>query len=235
MERTWIMQRMLLSCVFIAAGAAVVFAQGGMGGGGMMAGSGMMVVADDGSLLVTNMDMSTMMGGGSVSTTDRELVNVDSNGSERWRVSFEEGWPMMPCTDGDLVVVVLMDDWFMGSDGMGDGGWGSGGMGGGMGGGTKDGEHGPGDGESVLVALDLATGAEKWRTTITGDMASMPQFSPDGSQIYLSAMEMGSGTGMGQGSMRQGEAAGAGFMTSSTIVAFDRSGNQLWTYDVGGE
>ena len=42
-------------------------------------------------------------------------------------------------------------------------------------------------------------------------------------------------TGMGQGSMRQGEAAGAGFMTSSTIVAFDRSGNQLWTYDVGGE
>lgn len=229
------MQRMLLSCVFIAAGAAVVFAQGGMGGGGMMAGSGMMVVADDGSLLVTNMDMSAMMGGGSVSTTDRELVNVDSNGSERWRVSFDEGWPMMPVTDGDLVVVVLMDDWFMSSGGMGDGGWGSGGMGGGMGGGTKDGEHGPGDGESVLVAFDLATGQESWRTTISGDMASMAQFSPDGSRIYVSVVEMGSGGGMGQGPMQQGQAAGAGFLMWSTVVAFDRSGNQLWTYDAGGE
>ena len=214
-----------LSCVIVAAGAVVVCAQGGM-----MAGSGMMVVADDGSLLITNMDMSGMMGGGSVSTTDRELVNVGSNGSERWRASFEDGWPMMPVTQGDLVVVVLVDDWFMGSSGMGDGGWNGGGMGGHMGGGTK-----VDTGESVVVALDLATGVEQWRTPVDGDMASMAQFSPDGSQIYLSVMEMASGGGPGQGPMRQGEAAGAGFMTSSTVVAFDRSGNQLWTYDVGGE
>ena len=226
------MKRSLMILVVSVATATVVFANGGaMGGGGMMAGSGMMVVADDGSLLITNMDMSGMMGGGSVSTTDRELVNVGSNGSERWRASFEDGWPMMPVTDGDLVVVVLMDDWFMGSGGMGDGGWNGGGMGGGM----KDGEHGGGDGESILVALDLATGAEQWRATITGDMGSMAQFSPDGSQIYVSATEMGSGSGMGQGSMQQGQAAGAGFMNSSTIVAYSRSGNQLWTYDVGGE
>ena len=224
----------LIALALIVGFPALGVADGGMGGmgggGGVMGGSGMMVVADDGSLLVSNMGMSGMMGGGSVSTTDREIVNVDSNGSERWRASFEDGWPMMPVTDGDLVVVVLMDDWFMGSGGMGDGGWGSGGMGG-----MKSGEHGPGDGESVLVALDLDTGAEEWRTTITGDMASMAQFSPDGSQIYVSAVEMESGTGMGQGSMRQGDAAGAGFMSSSTIVAFDRSGNQLWTYDLGGE
>ena len=218
----------LMILVFSIAAAALGSAQGM--GGGMTGGSGMMIVADDGSLLVTNMDMSGMMGGGSVSTTDREIVNVGSNGSERWRVSFSDGWPMMPVTDGDLVVVVIMDDWFVGSGGMGDGGWG-GGMGGHMGGGTKD----AGDGESVLVALDLDTGNEQWRTTVSGDMASMAQFSPDGSRIYVSTREMGSGGGMGQGSMRQGEAAGTGFMSSSTVIAFDRSGNQLWTYDLGGE
>ena len=221
------MKRNLMIALFSMAAATTAFAQGS---GGMMAGSGMMAVADDGSLLVTNMDMSGMMGGGSVSTTDRELVNVGSNGSERWRVSFDDGWPMMPVSDGDLVVVVLVDDWFMGLGGMGDGGWNGGGTGSHMGGGTKDGA-----GDSAVVALDLTTGAERWRATVDGDMGSMAQFSPDGSRIYLSVMEMGSGGGMGQGPMRQGEAAGAGFMTSSTIVAFDRSGNQLWTYDIGGE
>ena len=156
----------------------------------MMGGSVMMVVADDGSLLVTNMYMGGMMDGGSVSNTDREIVNIGSDGSERWRVSFSDGWPMMPVTDGDLVVVVLMDDWFMGSSGMGDGGWGSGHMGGG----TKD----VGDGESVLGDLDLDTGNVQWRTIISGDMAPRAPFSPDGSQRYLSAVEMGSGEGMGQ-------------------------------------
>ena len=225
------MKNGLIALALIVGVPALLIANGGMGGmgggGGMMGGSGMMVVADDGSLLVTNMDMGGMMDGGSVSNTDREIVNIGSDGSERWRVSFSDGWPMMPVTDGDLVVVVLMDDWFMGSSGMGDGGWGSGHMGGG----TKD----VGDGESVLVALDLDTGNEQWRTTISGDMASMAQFSPDGSQIYLSAVEMGSGQSMGQGSLRQAEAAGAGFMNSSTVIAFDRSGNQLWTLDLGCE
>ena len=130
---------------------------------------------------------------------------------------------------GDLVVVVLMDEWFSGSGGMGDGGWGGGHMGGS---GKAD---GVGDGESTIVALDLATGAERWRVTVPGDMASMVEFSPDGAQLYVSARDMGNGFGMGQGSIRQGEAAGAGFMFSSTIVAFDRSGNQLWTYELGSQ
>lgn len=227
------MRRLDLMCIAMLALATSSFAQGGGmgGGGGMMAGAGMMIVADDGSLLVTNMDVSGMMGDGSFSTIDRELVNIDANGTERWRVSFEDGWPMMPCTDGDLVVVVLVDDWFMGSGGMGDGGWNGGGMGHGM----KNDELGLGNGESILVALDLATGEERWRATVAGDMASMAQFSPDGSRIYLSVREIGSGGGMGPGSIRQGQAAGAGFMSSSTVVAYDRAGNQLWTYDLGGQ
>jgi outer membrane protein assembly factor BamB len=225
---------MMLALAVVVVTPAFADSGHGMGtGGGMMAGSGMMVVADDSSLLVTSMDMSGMMGGGSFSTPERELVNIDADGSERWRVSFDEGWPMMPCTDGDLVVVVLRDDWFMGFGGMGDGGWSGGGRGGGMGGGMKDGEHGPGDGESVLVALDLVTGQERWRATISGDMASMPQFSPDGSMIFVSAREMSIG-GMGPGSVRQGDATPAGFMSSSRIVSFDRAGTQLWTYDLGG-
>jgi hypothetical protein len=114
------MRNILISFAMILAVTTMAFADGGGmgGGGGMMAGSGMMVVADDSSVLVTNMDMGGMMGGGSFSTVDRQLVNIDANGSERWRVSFDEGWPMMPCTDGDLVVVVLRDDWFMGFGGL---------------------------------------------------------------------------------------------------------------------
>ena len=224
------MRRTSIILAIAAAAASVAFSHGGgMNGGGMMAGSGMMIVADDASLLVTTMDMSGMMGGGSVSTVSREIVNIDSSGNERWRVAFDAGWPMMPVTDGDLVVVVLVDDWFMGDGGMGDGDWSGGHMGGGM----KD--AGPGDGESVLVALDLATGQEEWRATVAGEMASMAQFSPDGTRIYVSAMDMGSGGGMGRGSMRQGDAAGAGFMSTSTVIAFDRSGNRLWAYDLGGE
>ena len=208
--------------IFLAAFAAVtlmvsglVLAHGGgaMGSGGaMMSGTGMMVVADDGSLLVTNMDMSGMMnGGGSSNQVSRDLVNLSANGAERWRVSFTEGWPMMPATDGDLVVVVLVDDWFTGTGGMGDGGF------------YRD----------YVVGLDAATGAERWRTTLDGDMGAMVQFSPDGSRLYISLMEMGTGDGAGTGPMSQGDAAGAGVLTSNTIVALDRSGNQLWSYDTG--
>lgn len=219
-------------------GLAFAHGGGGMGSGGaVMGGSGMMIVADDGSLLVTNMDMSGMMGGGGSGTTiNRDLVNVSANGTERWRVSFTEGWPMMPATDGDLVVVVLVDDWFMGSGGMGDGGFGGGGMGGGgmMGATIMDAGHGTnGSDEVIVVGLDLATGAERWRTTLSGDMGSMVQFSPNGSQLYISLMEMGTGSGGGTGPMNQGDAAGSGMLTSNTIVALDRSGNQLWTYDTG--
>ena len=234
------MTRTSLIGITVLALATFGFAQGsGMGGGGMggsggmMAGAGMMVVADDGSLLVTNMDMSGMMGGsGSTGTFDRELVSVNTDGSERWRVSFSDGWPMMPTTDGDLVVVVLVNDWFMGDDGMGDGGHPGGGMGG-MGGmkafGAKAGDA---NDSVVVVGLDLTSGAERWRTSFTGDMGSMVQFTPDGTQIYMSLMDMDGDHGVGMGSMNQGQSSGVGMTASTTIVALNRNGVEQWTLDV---
>ena len=233
------MRKNLIVLALTVGAASFLFADGsGMGGGGMMAGSGMMIVADDSSLLVTSMDVGGMMGGGpgnpgTPGEVDRELVNIDANGEERWRVSFADGWPMMPVTDGGLVVVVLVDDWFMGSGGFDDGGW-TGGIGGGMGGGPGGGT-GNGDGESVLIALSLTSGLEQWRTTIPGDMGSMVQISEDGTRIFVSVRERGTGGQMGQGSVRQGQAAGAGFLMSTTIIALDREGNQLWTFDIGGQ
>lgn len=222
------MKRNLMIVAFTLASASLAFAQGGgagrMGSSGMMGGSGMIVAADDGSVLVTEMGMTGGIMGGS-GALERELINIGPDGAERWRVNFEDGWPMMPATDGDLVVVVLVDDWFMGGGGMGDGGWYGGGMGGGM-------KVAASTDQATLVALDLDTGQEQWRAAITGDMGSMLQFAPDGSRIYVSAMQMGSGRAVGQGPMSQGQAAGAGFLMSNTIVAFDRDGNALWTFEV---
>jgi len=228
------MRRILMILALSMTAATFAFAHGGGMGGGMMSGAGMMIVADDSSLLVTNMDMSGMMDGSSSSGTfDRGLVNIDKDGVERWRVSFTEGWPMMPTTDGDLVVVVLVNDWFMGDDGTGDGGNPGGGMGGGMGGmkglGTKDGDA---EDTVIVVGLNLATGAERWRTSFAGDMGSMVQFTPDGSQIYLTLMDLDGDHGVGMGSMNQGQSSGIGMTASTTIVALDRNGNTLWTLDL---
>ncbi len=226
------MRRNLMILALSMTAATFAFAHGGgMGGGGMMAGAGMMIVADDSSLLVTNMDMSGIIGGsGSSGTFDRELANIDANGNERWRVSFTDGWPMMPTTDGDLVVVVLVNDWFLGDGGTGDGGNPGGGMGGGMKAfGTKDGDD---DDSVVVVGLSLASGAELWRQSFTGDMGSMVQFTPDGTQIYLTLMDMDGDHGVGMGSMNQGQSSGVGMTASTTIVALDRSGNTLWTKDL---
>ena len=234
MRRTLIIVALAVTTTTIAFAHGGGMGGGGMGGsGGMMAGAGMMVVADDGSLLVTNMDMSGMMGGsGSTGTFDRELVSVNTDGSERWRVSFSDGWPMMPTTDGDLVVVVLVNDWFMGDDGMGDGGHPGGGMGG-MGGmkafGAKAGDANDSD---VVVGLDLTSGAERWRTSFTGDMGSMVQFTPDGTQIYMSLMDMDGDHGVGMGSMNQGQSSGVGMTASTTIVALNRNGVEQWTLDL---
>jgi outer membrane protein assembly factor BamB len=207
------------------AGAAIASAQGGgmggMGSGGMMGGSGMLVIADDGSVLVTEMGTGGGMMGGS-NEVDRELINIDPDGGERWRVSFEEGWPMMPRTDGGLVVLTLADDWWMGDGGTGDGGWGHHG-----GGKTQDND----DGHATLVALDLATGQELWRLELDGDMLSMPQFTEDGSRLYLTIRDMDHDH-PGGGPMGQGDAAGFGMLMTSTLVAVDRDGNLLWTLDL---
>ena len=197
-------------------------------GGGMMGGAGMLVVADDGSLLVTEMGMGMMGGPGGGEGLDRELVNISADGVERWRASFDEGWPMMPVTDGDLVVLTLASDWWMGADGFGDGGWGTGG-----------GRHDPGTGghtddSLTLVALDLTTGAERWRLDLEGDMGSMAQFSPDGSRIFITLREMGEGGGPGASPIGQGQSPGGGSLMSTAVAAIDRDGQLLWTLDLAG-
>ena len=231
MKRTLIILALSMTAATFAFAHGGGMGGGGMGGGGMMAGAGMMIVADDSSLLVTNMDMSGMMDGSNSSGTfDRDLVNIDKDGSERWRVSFTDGWPMMPTTEGDLVVVVLVSDWFMGDDGTGDHGNPGGGRGGGMKAfGTKDVEF---EDRVIVVGLDLATGAERWRTTFTADMGSMVQFTPDGTQIYLSLMDMDGDHGVGMGSMNQGQSSGVGMTASTTIVALNRSGVEQWRLDL---
>ncbi len=217
------MRNLVLTATILVAGASFALAQGGMGGsmgGGMMGGSGMFVVADDNSVLVTEMGTGGMMGGGR--EIQRELINIGADGEERWSVSFDEGWPMMPTTEGDLVVLTLADDWWMGAGGMGDGGWGGPAK-------VQDGDH---DGQAVLIALSLSTGEELWRLEIDGMMA-MPQFTEDGSRLYLTIRDMDGGGQTGADPMHQGDAAGSGMLMTSTLMAVDRNGNVLWTRDLG--
>jgi outer membrane protein assembly factor BamB len=203
---------------------------GGMGGAGGMGGPGMLAVADDGSVLVTEMTAGMMGGGGPGQAVDRELLNITAAGQVRWRASFDDGWPMMPVTNGDLVVLALRDDWWMGGGMGGDGDppGGGGGGGGGMPGG------GPHADTVTLVGLDLATGAERWRTEIDGDMASIPEFAPDGSGLYLTVRDMGMGVQMPVGPMHQGDAPTGDMLMSTSVVALDRSGSVLWTVDLSG-
>jgi outer membrane protein assembly factor BamB len=104
---------------------------------------------------------------------------------------------------------------------------------GGMGGmkalGAKDGDA---DDSVVVVGLNLTSGAELWRTSFAGDMGSMVQFTPDGTQIYLSLMDMDGDHGVGTGSMNQGQSSGVGVTASTTIVALNRNGVEQWTLDL---
>lgn len=222
-------RNLMIATVAVAVATLALADGGGMGGmgGGMMGGSGMYTIADDNSVLVTEMGIGGMMGGSG--EIERELINIDPDGQERWRVVFDEGWPMMPATEGDLVVLTLADDSWMGDGGMGDGGWNHGGMGGLK---TLDGE---GVGSSTVVGLDLATGLERWRLVLEGDMISMPQFTEDGSRLYLTARDMGQHNPVGGDPMHQGDATGSGMLISSTLLAVDRAGNVLWSVDLGDD
>jgi hypothetical protein len=95
--------------------------------------------------------------------------------------------------------------------------------------GTKDVEF---EDRVIVVGLDLATGVERWRTTFTGDMGSMVQFTPDGTQLYLSLMDLDGDHGVGMGSMNQGQSSGVGMTASTTIVALNRSGVEQWRLDL---
>lgn len=197
---------------------------GGVGGSGngFMAGTGMLIVADDGSLLVTDMSGTTASGG--TFQPNRTLADIGPDGSERWSVDFTDGWPMMPVTQDNLVVVSLVSDWWSGAGMMGDGGWGSG---------TQTSQQSGSD-QATIVALDLTTGQEVWRTTLDGDMGTMAQFAPDGSRVYVSVVEMGVGMG-GGGPMQQGDAAGTGTQATITLYALDPAdGHTLWSHAMSG-
>ena len=218
----------LLTGLALAQGGGMM---GPGGSGGAMGGAGMLTVADDGSLLVT--EMSAMMGGpGSPGMgDDRAIVNIAPDGSERWRATFSDGWPMRPVTDGDLVVLALREEWWGGWDGSGDGGWHHGG---GHGGGGGGGGTGPYANAVTLVGLDLATGSELWRTVVEGGMVSLPQFAPDGSRMYLTVREFASdGGALGGDPMHQGDAPGFFQLMSTTVVALGRDGTVLWSIDLG--
>ena len=197
---------------------------GGMmnGAGGMQGGSGMLVVADDGSVLVTQIGY-TATGGPSAPTFQRALVDLGPDGTQRWSASFSEGWPMLPVTEGDLVVVPLVSNAWMGT-GSGDTGWM---FGGGLG--TVSSTD-----QVTLVGLDLATGARRWSTQLSGDMASGARFAADGSRLYVSVFDMGNMGGMGQTPISQGSAGGAASLASTSVVCLDRSGTVLWTKDLSG-
>ena len=197
-------------------------AQGMMSGGaGTPNGTGMVTVASDGSILVTQMGM-TMMGspGSGSASLQRAVVDLGTTGTQRWRATFSNGWPMMAGSNGDLVVVMVLNNaWMWRSlSGMG---W------------FPFGSTPPSGTQSAsLVGLDLATGSQRWSTTLPGDMGSYPQFSPDGSRIYTSVTDFGQAGAMGSGSMMQGNTGSWATQMTNKIVALDRAGNILWTTDL---
>jgi hypothetical protein len=219
-------KKVLLAAVVATVLPLLASAQGMMsGGGGMPNGTGMVTVASDGSLLATQMGMS-MMGGptGGGQGNQRAVVSIGTDGHERWRATFTEGWPMMAANNGDLVVIVVMNSAWMWRSMSGQGWfpWGTPPQGNGS---SED---------AVLVGLSLANGAERWRVTLPGDMGSLPQFAADGSRMYVSVTDFGQAgmMGGGGGPMRQGDTGGWSTQMTNKVVTVDRSGAVLWTLDL---
>ena len=215
---------MLISTLTLAL-AAPGFAQmgggghgwGGGGGAGMASGmnGGAITVADDGSLLLT--EGHGGMGWWQEGETTGALVNVGPDGSERWRFEADGLPPMWLATAGDLVIVRLVgsnpwDD----QDGSGDSGW-HGGMG--------------GMSTSTLAAVDLVRGVELWRFEPEDPAMLRVEIGPDGDVVYVQATTTAT---MDPGSMHQGDWSGWGGAGTSTLYAFDRSGTELWSLELGG-
>ena len=220
-------RRNLVALAAVAALAASIPAAAQFGGmmgtaGGMQGGSGGLVVADDGSVLVTQVGYG-QTGGPSTPALQRALVDLAPDGTQRWSATFSQGWPMLPVTEGDLVVVPLVSNSWMGT-GSGDTGWM---FGGGLG--TVSSAD-----QLTLVGLDLSTGAQRWSTQLSGDMASAVRFAADGSRLYVSVFDMGTMGGMGQAPISQGSAAGAASLASSSVVCLGRDGTVLWTKGLSG-
>ncbi len=202
--------------------ATAVGAQGMMGGGaGMANGTGMTVVASDGSILVTQMGMSMMGSPTSGSPSlQRAIVDLGPDGKKRWQFAVTSGWPMMVANNGDLVVAVVMNNaWMWRSiSGMGWFPFGTAPQTGGQ--------------DATLVGLDLASGTQRWSATLPGEMGSYPQFSSDGSRVYVCVTDFGQAGMMGGGPTRQGDTGSWATEMTNKVVALDRSGNIVWTVDL---
>ena len=211
----------------LAAAAALVpllaSAQGMMSGGaGTPNGTGMVTVASDGSILVTQMGM-TMMGspGGSGSASlQRAVVDLGATGTQRWRATFATGWPMMAGSNGDLVVVVVLNNaWMWRSlSGMGWFPFGT----------TPQ----SGTQDASLVGLDLATGAQRWSARLSPETWGRTRSSPPTAPGFTSVTDFGQAGMMGSGSMAQGDTGNWATQMTNKIVALDRAGNILWTTDL---
>lgn len=203
-------KRNILSVAFLALLVGTFASAQGMMGGSAGGGVGMVTVASDGSVLVTSMTGS-MMGGGS---SQSAVVDVGPNGTERWRATFTDGSPMMVASNGDLVVVVLVKRSMTGGPMMGG-----------------ETQTTPGAEDADLIGLSLANGAQRFRTALPGEMASVAQFSPDGSHLYVTVLDRGTGM-MSPGSMRQGGAGAFSSPMTSTLLGISRAGAILWTLDL---
>lgn len=187
---------------------------------GAQLGAGTMIVADDGSVLVTLMGVTSAMARVQV---QRGLVDIAPDGSERWHASFDAGVPTMPATQGDLVVVALGPNQWMGSNFSVSG----------------SGSHAratdvPTLLGTTIVGLDLATGNERWRTTLGGQISAPLEFSPDGSQIYVATVTFAGSTQVPLGPMTQGDSIGVAAPSQVMVVALNRNGNILWSVSPGG-
>jgi len=224
---------LVLAAAMTLAAPALTLAHGGAMGFGMSGGMGMgiPVVADDGTVLV--IEGGAM--GWSWSDAGSALVALDPSGSERWRIALDGVSPMTVVTEGDLVVVATLDhDGMMGN---GDSGGGDGHMGGGGSGHGGMGGHGmsvspqdvPSRGGAALVAIDLATGVERWRFEADGAMVTA-RLAPGASIVYAVVHASGHGMGLGGSPMGQGDAEGD---SSTTLYALDAaSGAVLWSRDL---
>ena len=86
----------------------------------------------------------------------------------------------------------------------------------------------------AVPAAGVATGTAAAHTTgFAGGMGMLPQFSPDGSRIYLTVRDLATDSGFGDGPMHQGDAPTGAMLMSTTVIAVDSgTGATLWSVDL---
>jgi outer membrane protein assembly factor BamB len=209
-----------LGLLMALSSSAPAHAQAGAPYPGAAPGAGTMIVADDGSVLITLMGVTGTMAAVQV---QRGLVDIAPDGAERWHASFDVGVPAMLATEGDLVVIALGPDQWLGSN-------------------FSQGANGararaasiPSRLGTTIVGLDLANGNERWRVSLDGQISAPLEFSPDGSHIYVATVALNGSAQVPASPMKQGDSIGVAHANQVTVTALDRNGNMLWATSPGG-